>query len=47
MTPIKGSKNLMELLPSITLNRMKQVGHFHTLENPIEVNKIIRKSLEV
>lgn len=47
MTPIKGSKNLIEILPSITLNSIKQVGHFHTLENPIEVNKIIRKSLEI
>ena len=45
MTPIKGSKKLVELLPSITLNSIKEVGHFHTLENPIEVNKIIRKSL--
>ena len=47
MTPIKGSKNLIELLPSITLKSIKHVGHFHTLENPIKVNEIIKKSLGI
>ena len=47
MTPIKGSKKLIELLPNATLTSLKYVGHFHTLESPIEVNKIIEKSLEI
>ena len=46
MTPIRSSKNLIDLLPSSTFTSIKNVGHFHTLESPIEVNKIIEKSLE-
>tara|TARA_B110000444_G_C18637183_1_gene499676 strand:+ start:56 stop:832 length:777 start_codon:yes stop_codon:yes gene_type:complete len=47
MTPLKGAKKLIELLPNITFTSIKNIGHFHTLENPIEVNKIIKKSLEI
>ena len=46
MTPIRSSKNLIDLIPNSTLISIKNVGHFHTLESPIEVNKIIEKSLD-
>ena len=34
MTPIRGSESLLKLLPNVSLTSLKNIGHFHTLENP-------------
>ena len=45
MTPINSSKNLNNILKNSSMHVIKGVGHFHTLESPLEVNKIIEGSL--
>ena len=45
MTPLKGAKNLKELLNKATLLRLDSVGHFLTLENPLKLNELISNEL--
>ena len=47
MTPIKGAKYLHNYLPNSNLVVLKDIGHFHILEAPLEVNGEIEKSLEI
>ena len=45
MTSKKNSQILNEMLYNSNLEIIKNVGHFHPLECPLEVNNIIIKNL--
>jgi len=45
MTSHKNSKILSDMLYKSNIEVMKNVGHFHPLENPLELNNIIIKNL--
>ena len=45
MTSKKNSKILNEILFNSNLEIINNVGHFHPLESPLEVNKIIFQNL--
>ena len=47
MTPIKGLHSLLNSVSNSNLIVLKNVGHFLTLEAPIEVNNKIEKILEI
>ncbi|MAJ24222.1 MAG: hypothetical protein CMP36_01785 [Rickettsiales bacterium] len=46
MTPIKNCEILSNTLRNSTLHILTGIGHFHTLESPMMINKIIEKSIE-
>ena len=45
MTPYKSALNLKGMFVNAKLEIVKDSGHFYTLENPLELNKIIEKNL--
>ena len=45
MTPYNNALNLSNILKYSNLTIIKKSGHFHTFEQPSELNNIIEKSL--
>ena len=45
MTPYKSALCLKNMFINAELQIVKDSGHFYTLENPLELNKIIEKNL--
>ena len=46
MTPVRGVNSLKNIIPNLNISLLKEVGHFHMLEDPIGVNKIIETNLQ-
>ena len=46
MTPYKSAENLNQLLSNSKLIKLKDTGHFTPLEKPVELNRLIEKTLD-
>ena len=46
MTPYKSAENLNQLLSNSKLIKLKDTGHFAPLEKPVEINRLIEKTLD-